>query len=81
MFDTETLTRLKDLVKAQNTTQASLVSELVRFGLDNADVNEFDLVTAKKRGRKPNPVVLDEEPTTPDAAATEVESTTEEVSA
>ena len=51
MFDTDTMKQIKTLVKEHKTTQASLVEQLVRFGLDNADVSTFDLVPAKKRGR------------------------------
>jgi len=52
-MNTNTLTRLKDLVKEKGTTQASLVAACVEYALDNADIDQFDLVSAKKRGRKP----------------------------
>jgi len=55
MFSTETLNQIKTLVKEHGTTQASLIDNLVRFALENADVSTFDLAPAKKRGRPAKP--------------------------
>ena len=52
MFTSEVHARVKEVVAERKTTQASLLNELVKFALDNADLNALDLEPAKPRGRK-----------------------------
>ena len=51
-MDSEIFNRVRAEVKARGTTQASFVEACIQFALDNADMDSFNLVTARKRGRK-----------------------------